>query len=124
VLSMSENSSTSQLRRGVVGPCILALLSSGPRYGLQLVTELNQVGELLTSQGTVYPLMNRLHDAGLVRSYWEMSDAERPRRYYEITDAGLQELDDFEAEWAKFTGSVSDLLRSVGRPMLREAAAS
>jgi PadR family transcriptional regulator PadR len=121
---MAENSSASQLRRGVVGPCILALLSSGPRYGLQLVTELNRLGELLTSQGTVYPLMNRLQEGGLVRSYWELSDAERPRRYYEITEAGLQELRDFEVEWARFTGSVSDLLRSVGRPLVRAVSAS
>jgi len=110
------------LRRGVVGPCILALLSSGPRYGLQLVTELNEVGELLSSQGTVYPLMNRLREAGLVTSYWETSDVDRPRRYYEITAAGLTELQAFEKEWAKFTGSVSDLLRVVGRPPVHRVA--
>jgi PadR family transcriptional regulator, regulatory protein PadR len=121
---MTDSPSATQLRRGVVGPCILALLSSGPRYGLQLVTELNEVGELLTSQGTVYPLMNRLHETGLVTSYWETSDVERPRRYYEITDAGLSELRSFEAEWFKFTGSVSDLLRSVGRPPMQSAAVS
>lgn len=119
---MSESPSATQLRRGVVGPCILALLSSGPRYGLQVVTELNEIGELLTSQGTVYPLMNRLYEAGLVTSYWETSDIERPRRYYEITDAGLEELRLFEEEWRKFTGSVSDLLLSVGRPTVKRAA--
>ena len=119
---MPENPLTSQLRRGVVGPCILALLSSGPRYGLQLVTELNDIGELLTSQGTVYPLMNRLHELGLVTSYWETSDVDRPRRYYVITEAGLAELHSFEVEWSKFTGSVSQLLRSVGRAPLRPRA--
>jgi PadR family transcriptional regulator PadR len=112
---MPDTPTTSQLRRGVVGPCILALLSKDPKYGLQLVNELNNVGELLTSQGTVYPLMNRLHEGGLVRSYWETSEVERPRRYYEITESGLDELRHFEAEWAKFTGSVNELLNSVGR---------
>ena len=119
---MSESASTSQLRRGVVGPCILALLSSGPRYGLQLVAELNEVGELLTSQGTVYPLLNRLREGGLVTSYWETSEVDRPRRYYEITVAGLAELQAFEEEWAKFTSSVSVLLRAVGRPPVHRVA--
>lgn len=103
---------TTQLRRGVVGPCILALLSSGPRYGLQLVKELDRVGQLLSSQGTVYPLLNRLHEAGLVSSYWQMSDSERPRRYYEITNSGRRELGEFRDDWAQFAGAVSGLLSS------------
>jgi DNA-binding PadR family transcriptional regulator len=68
--------------------------------------------------------MNRLHEAGLVTSYWETSDVERPRRYYEITEGGLSELRSFEAEWFKFTASVSELLQSVGRPPLESAAVS
>jgi PadR family transcriptional regulator PadR len=103
---------STQLRRGVVGPCILALLSTAPRYGLQLVKELDSVGQLLSSQGTVYPLLNRLHEAGLVSSYWEVSDSERPRRYYEITTAGRRELSEFRDDWAQFAGAVSTLLAS------------
>jgi PadR family transcriptional regulator PadR len=101
--------SSTQLRRGVVGPCILALLEIGPRYGLELVKELDAIGQLLSSQGTVYPLLNRLHEARFVTSYWEMSNAERPRRYYEITDAGRRELVAFREEWAIFSASVDSL---------------
>lgn len=108
---------TTQLRRGVVGPCILALLSTGPRYGLQLVKELDSVGQLLSSQGTVYPLLNRLQEAGLVSSYWEMSDSERPRRYYEITNAGLRELSEFRDDWTQFAGAVTTLLTSTREPL-------
>lgn len=92
-----------------MGPCILALLETGPRYGLELVKELDAIGQLLSSQGTVYPLLNRLHDAGSVTSYWEMSDTERPRRYYQITDAGRSELGAFRQEWARFSASVDSL---------------
>lgn len=109
---MTEAAST-QLRRGVIGPCILALLAGGPRYGLQLVKELDAAGQLLSSQGTVYPLLNRLHDAGLVTSYWEVSDNERPRRYYRITDSGRTELDRFQTDWTRFSSSVEALLAGV-----------
>lgn len=105
-----------QLRRGVVGPCILALLADGPRYGLQLGRELESAGELLTSQGTLYPLLNRLSEAQLVTSRWELAEAERPRRYYEITEAGRRELAEFRRDWSAFAGSVSDLLDRAGPP--------
>ena len=72
-----------------------------------------KVGQLLSSQGTVYPLLNRLHDAGLVTSYWEVSDSERPRRYYQITDAGRRELETFQDDWERFSGSVSTLLATI-----------
>ena len=122
--TMPDSATTTQLRRGVLGPCILALLSNGPRYGLQLVTELNSAGELLTSQGTVYPLLNRLHEAGLVTSYWETSVSERPRRYYEITETGRLELGGFQADWAKFSESVSDILSAVAMTPLRKIGKS
>ncbi|MCI4658283.1 PadR family transcriptional regulator [Cryobacterium zhongshanensis] len=110
---MAENSTSTQLRRGVVGPCILALLSTAPRFGLQLVRDLDEVGHLLSSQGTVYPLLNRLHDAGLVTSYWDVTESERPRRYYRITDAGRRELETFRTDWERFAGSVGTLLATV-----------
>jgi PadR family transcriptional regulator, regulatory protein PadR len=99
-----------QLRRGVVGPCVLALLDGRSRYGLELVRELDDAGQLLSSQGSVYPLLSRLQRAGLVSSRWQTSDTERPRRYYELTDAGRGELAEFRAEWRRFSGSVSALL--------------
>jgi PadR family transcriptional regulator, regulatory protein PadR len=110
---MADISTSTQLRRGVVGPCILALLATSPRFGLQLVRELNGVGQLLSSQGTVYPLLNRLHDAGLVTSYWEVNDTDRPRRYYQITDAGRRELETFRDDWERFSGSVDTLLATI-----------
>lgn len=110
---MAENPTSTQLRRGVVGPCILALLSTAPRFGLQLVRELNEVGQLLSSQGTVYPLLNRLHDAGLVTSYWEVTETDRPRRYYRLTEAGRQELATFQDDWDRFSSSVTTLLSTI-----------
>jgi len=100
-----------ELRRGVLGPCVLALLDERPRFGLELVRDLASAGGLLTSDGTVYPLLNRLRDAGLVTSQWHASEGERPRRYYSITQAGQQSLAAFRTEWTRFAATVSQVLR-------------
>jgi len=107
---MNTDATAAQLRRGVAGPCILALLESGSRYGLEIVKDLDAAGQLLTSQGTVYPLLNRLSEAGWVTSRWEVADGERPRRYYDITPAGRDELNSFRDEWSRFTSAVDTLL--------------
>lgn len=99
-----------ELRRGVLGPCVLALLAERPRFGLELVRDLSAADGLLTSDGTVYPLLNRLRDAGLVTSEWRDGEGERARRYYSITEAGEQSLTEFRDDWAGFTKTVGAVL--------------
>src|ERR1700688_5309704 len=89
---VTELRSITELRRGVLGPCVLALLEVRPRFGLELVRDLAAADGLLTSDGTVYPLLNRLRDAGLVTSQWRDGDGERARRYYSITPGGRDRL--------------------------------
>jgi PadR family transcriptional regulator PadR len=108
---MDDRSETTELRRGVLGPCVLALLAERPRFGLELVRDLSKADGLLTSQGTVYPLLNRLRDNGLVTSRWIHKDAAHPRRYYSITDRGCEHLAAFRAEWSAFAAAVDAVLR-------------
>jgi PadR family transcriptional regulator PadR len=89
---MATEGGLTELRRGVLGPCVLALLELRPRFGLELVRDLAAADGLLTSDGTVYPLLNRLRDAGLVTSEWRDDEGERARRYYFITEAGRRSL--------------------------------
>jgi PadR family transcriptional regulator, regulatory protein PadR len=107
---MSSEPSLTELRRGVLGPCVLALLAQRPRFGLELVRELAAAGGLLTSDGTVYPLLNRLRDAGLVTSQWHDAEGERARRYYFITDEGRKHLTAFRGEWTEFATTVRGVL--------------
>jgi len=107
---MTGEGGLTELRRGVLGSCVLALLELRPRFGLELVRDLAAAGGLLTSDGTVYPLLNRLRDAGLVTSEWRDSDGERARRYYSITEAGRQHLTAFRADWAWFSAAVEGVL--------------
>ncbi|MHB1593591.1 MAG: PadR family transcriptional regulator [Streptosporangiaceae bacterium] len=99
-----------ELRRGVLAPCVLALLESRPRFGLELVRDLAAADGLLTSDGTVYPLLNRLRDAGLVTSDWQAAEGQRPRRYYSITPDGRASLAAFRSEWARFSQKVTNVL--------------
>jgi PadR family transcriptional regulator, regulatory protein PadR len=107
---MAEEGGLTELRRGVLGPCVLALLELRPRFGLELVRDLAAAGGLLTSDGTVYPLLTRLRDAGLVTSQWQASEGERARRYYSITEAGKRTLTAFRTDWAQFSTTVGGVL--------------
>jgi PadR family transcriptional regulator PadR len=104
------DSDLTELRRGVLGPCVLALLESRPRFGLELVRDLADAGGVLTSDGTVYPLLNRLRDAAFVTSQWRVVEGERARRYYSITKAGRQSLVTFRGDWAQFATTVTGIL--------------
>jgi PadR family transcriptional regulator, regulatory protein PadR len=117
---MNYGAETTELRRGVLGPCVLALLAERPRFGLELVRDLSLADGLLTSQGTVYPLLNRLRDAGWVTSRWKHEDDQRPRRYYSVTDQGRDHLAAFRAEWSAFADAVDTVLRiDAGQPRRR-----
>src|SRR5215470_9816991 len=105
-----DSGALTELRRGVLGPCVLALLELRPRFGLELVRELADADGLLTSDGTVYPLLNRLRDAGLVTSEWRDEEGQRARRYYSITNAGRRSLAEFRAGWAQFAATVGNVL--------------
>ena len=105
-----RDSTISQLRRGVLEYCVLALLREGERYSFDLVRALGDVDGLVTSEGTLYPLLGRLRRDGLVESMWRESSAGPPRRYYTITADGDATLRTFAAQWGRFRDSVDSLL--------------
>ncbi len=100
----------SQLRRGTVEYCVLALLRDDERYGFDIVRVLSQADGLVVSEGTIYPLLSRLRRENLVATTWRESDAGPPRRYYRLTHAGRAALDDFTVEWVRFRDTVDALL--------------
>jgi PadR family transcriptional regulator PadR len=103
-----------QLRRGTLEYCVLALLHSGERYGFDLVRQLGQVEGMMTSEGTVYPLLGRLRREGLVATTWRESPSGPPRRYYQLTPTGRQALDAFASQWASFRDAVDHFLDGGG----------
>jgi PadR family transcriptional regulator PadR len=98
----------------VLEHCVLALLRDGERYGFELTRELSGSRALATSEGTIYPLLARLRRDGLVATTWRESASGPPRRYYRLTDGGLDALDRFALEWERFRAAVDDILRPTG----------
>jgi PadR family transcriptional regulator, regulatory protein PadR len=102
-----------QMRKGALEYCVLALLKDGERYGFELVRELS-AAELVTSEGTIYPLLARLRQDGSVETSWKESTQGPPRRYYKLTTEGKASLDFFAAEWRRFCSAVDGILESGG----------
>ena len=100
----------SQLRRGVLEYCVLAQLRDEERYAFELVRTLGEADGMVTSEGTLYPLLSRLRREGLVETTWRESPSGPPRRYYTLTPRGEDVLETFTAEWARFCRSVDGLL--------------
>ena len=100
-----------QLRKGVIEYCVLAMLADTPHYGGEVIEMLRARGQLLISDGTIYPLLSRLRAEGLVESEWRDTPAGAPRRYYRLTRAGHNAVAEFRDEWLQFRRSVDDILR-------------
>lgn len=100
----------SQLRRGALEFCVLALLADEERYGFDIVRTLGSIDGMVTGEGTLYPLLSRLKSDGYVATTWRDSDAGPPRKYYALTADGRHALDDFTTEWRRFRDAVDSIL--------------
>src|SRR6266852_182487 len=107
----SNGALIAQMRRGAWEFCVLGLLERGERYGLELVQALAADGGLVTSEGTIYPLLSRLRRDGLGDTTWSESASGPPRRYYRLTTAGRRSLTGFREEWARFSRAVDSLIQ-------------
>src|SRR3954463_10293497 len=103
-----------QLLRGALDTCLLALLARTPTHAYDLVVLLEQHGLPGVGYGTVYPLMGRLRRQGLVSERAEPSPRGPPRKVYEVSPAGRQALAEWTAHWVDTTSAISQLLASAG----------
>ncbi len=103
-----------QLRRGSIQYCVLAMLRDGDRYGFELTRALADADGLVTSEGTVYPLLARLRQEGLVETRWQESTQGPPRRYYRLTVEGHEALEAFIGQWRRFRDAIDGLLDEEG----------
>ena len=104
-----------QLRKGVIEYCVLALLKESPRYGGEVIDLMRGKGRLLVSEGTIYPLLSRMRSEGLVDTEWQDTPTGAPRRYYRLTRSGQKAVADFRDEWFQFRDSVDNIFRDGGR---------
>jgi len=101
-----------ELKRGTIEMVLLRLLAEEDRYGYELTAELaaRSGGAFELKEGTLYPVLYRLEQAGSVEPYWETQDRGVPRKYYRITKSGRETLDSQIAGWEAFVGVVGALL--------------
>lgn len=104
-----------QLRKGVIEYCVLAMLKETPRYGGEVIQMLRGKGQLIISEGTIYPLLSRMRSEGLVETEWRDTPAGAPRRYYRLTRSGQKAVADFRDEWLRFRDSVDGIFRDGAR---------
>ena len=102
---MAEDNVKAQMRKGILEYCILAILSRGDSYAPKIIAELKQA-EMIVVEGTLYPILTRQKNAGLLTYRWEESPQGPPRKYYQITDKGRQALAEMDSAWQEIVETI------------------
>lgn len=100
-----ENTQT-QMRKGILEYCILSIISRGEIYASDIINELKKA-RLLVVEGTLYPLLTRLKNNGLLSYNWQESTSGPPRKYYVLSPAGLEVLNHLDKTWTELVYAVS-----------------
>ena len=109
---MNIENSKAQLRKGVLEFCVLAILKKDEAYPSDLLSSLKEA-ELLVVEGTLYPLLNRLKNAGLLTYRWEESKSGPPRKYYSLTEQGQTFYTELSASWVELRTAVEAILKDI-----------
>ncbi|MDQ3073054.1 MAG: PadR family transcriptional regulator [Bacteroidota bacterium] len=102
---MNAENTKAQMRKGVLEYCILGIISQGDIYASDILDQLKKA-RLIVVEGTLYPLLTRLKNAGLLRYRWEESTSGPPRKYYALTESGNEFLNELHATWQELVFSV------------------
>lgn len=102
-----------QLRKGCLELAILASLWEKRLYGLEILRLLEENSNLVLAEGTVYPILGRLKEEGLLQSEWVEAEAGHPRKYYWLTPAGRQKVTSMGQFWNSFAANLNALLKPV-----------
>jgi PadR family transcriptional regulator PadR len=102
-----------QLRKGALEMAALASLWQGRLYGLEIIRFLESNSSMALAEGTIYPILNRLKMEGMLTSEWVEAEAGHPRKYYSLTEAGIQRLRQMAEAWTSFSRGLSRLLEPV-----------
>jgi PadR family transcriptional regulator, regulatory protein PadR len=98
-----------QMRKGILEFCILHIISRGEVYASDMLDELTSA-KIMVVEGTLYPLLTRLKNMGLLDYKWVESSSGPPRKYYVLTDTGRQFLENLETTWNELSDSVNQII--------------
>ena len=106
----SENTKA-QMRKGILDFIILLVISRGPVYASDILNNLKE-NEMIVVEGTLYPLLSRLKNSGLLEYSWQESSAGPPRKYYSLTEKGRETLKQLSATWKDLNKSIHSLIKN------------
>jgi len=102
---MKVENAKAQMRKGVLEYCILLILANNDAYASDIIKRLKEA-KMIVVEGTLYPLLTRLKNAGLLSYRWEESTQGPPRKYYALTDDGRQFLTELDGSWNELVNAV------------------
>ena len=114
-----EDRFAQQLKKGVLEMLVLKLICGKPAYGYELLSELkiSSQGRFSLKEGTLYPILYRLEDDGMIRSQWSTGEGRTaPKKIYEATDAGKAENLRRQRVWQEFEDTVNAILQGGRKP--------
>ncbi len=108
---MNIENTKAQMRKGILDYCILEILSKKHSYAPDIINEMKKA-RMIVVEGTLYPLLTRLKNLGLLNYRWEESVQGPPRKYYELTEEGQKALVELEESWSEILNSVETIKNS------------
>lgn len=103
---MNIENTKAQMRKGVLEYCILSILKDDDKYASEILDTLKDA-KMLVVEGTIYPLLTRLKNAGLLNYRWEESTSGPPRKYYALTETGRLFLKELTGTWDELRNAVN-----------------
>ena len=107
---MNIENTKAQMRKGVLEFCILSVLKEKEAYTSEILDTLKNA-KLLVVEGTIYPLLTRLKNDGLLSYRWEESTSGPPRKYYGLTEIGKQFLNELNTTWGELSSAVETITK-------------
>ena len=105
-IHMNIENTASQMRKGVLEFCVLSVIRQGEAYPSDIIEAMKSANFQLL-EGTLYPLLTRLKNSGMVTYRWVESSSGPPRKYFNLTDAGLQFYQELESTWTEMVNAVT-----------------
>ena len=107
-MNINAENVKSQMRKGYLEYCILLIINKKPAYVSDIINELKEA-KMIVVEGTLYPLLSRLKNNGILQYEWQESVSGPPRKYYELTEAGKSFLAELESGWEELKSAVEHL---------------
>lgn len=107
-MAINVENTKAQMRKGILEYCILSILSREDSYAPKIISELKE-SQMIVVEGTLYPILTRLKNQGLLTYRWEESPQGPPRKYYTLTPEGREALRQLDESWDELIGQISKI---------------